>query len=77
MSVVSAALFSLTMTARYLFLYGAEDILSGVNNLVFAALPNIKLPIILVLGVMMLVDVLFVSCIEVGVNVLLKHSKNA
>ncbi|MGN0619532.1 MAG: hypothetical protein ACI4J7_10990 [Ruminiclostridium sp.] len=77
MSAVFTALFSITMTARYLFLYGAEDILSGVNNLIFAALPNIKLPIILMLGIMMLVDILIVSCIDIVVNVLLKHSSDS
>ena len=73
LSIVFTALFSLTMVSRYLLLYGADDILSGVNNLMFAALPNIKLPIILFLGIMMLVDIFIVSCIEAGVHILLKH----
>lgn len=72
-SVVFTAMFSLTMVLRFLFLYGADDILSGANNLIFVSLPNFKLPIILFLGIMMLVDIFIVSCIEVVVNILLKH----
>ncbi len=73
MSVVFTALFSLTMVSRYLLLYGADDILSGANNLIFVSLPDFKLPIILCLGIMVLVDIFIVSCIEAVVNILLKH----
>lgn len=73
LSVVFTAMFSLTMVLRFLFLYGADDILSGANNLIFLSLPGFKLPIILFLGIMMLVDIFIVSCIEAVVNILLKH----
>lgn len=72
-SVVFTAMFSLTMVLRFLFIYGADDILSGANNLIFISLPDFKLPIILFLGIMVLVDIFIVSCIEAVVNILLKH----
>lgn len=72
-SVVFTAMFSITMVLRFLFLYGAEDILSGANNLIFISIPGFKLPIILCLGIMVLVDIFIVSCIDMVVNILLKH----
>ena len=61
------------MVLRFLFIYGADDILSGANNLIFLSLPDFQLPIILFLGIMVLVDIFIVSCIEAVVNILLKH----
>ena len=75
-SVIFTSLFYIMMVARYLFLYGAEDIMSEVNNLMFIALPDIRLPIILMIGIVMLVDILIVSSIDIWFNILLKHSTN-
>ena len=70
-SVIFTSLFYIMMVARYLFLYGAEDIMSEVNNLMFIALPDIRLPIILMIGIVMLVDILIVSSIDIWFIVLL------
>lgn len=77
LSVVFTAFFSITTTARYLYLYGGEDIMSGVKNLIFLTATNISAPIILMLLTMMLADMLIVSFVVTGVNILLKHSTNS
>ena len=72
LSFISTGFFFLTMIAKYLMLYGSDDIMSGMNNLTFMPVYKIEIPIILMMLILLLIDIFIVISIETTINILTK-----
>lgn len=72
LSVAFSALFYFAMAARYLFLYGTEDILSGAENLIFLPFQLAGIPVAVLLTFIFLINAVIVVCVEIAVCFALK-----
>ena len=72
LSCIFSATFFLAMAARYLFLYGAEDILSGAGNLVFLPVQVAGVSVAAVLAGIFLLNAVIGVCVEVAMCSALK-----
>lgn len=73
LSVISTGFFFISMTARYLMLYGTNDIMSGMNDLVFMPLRNADIPIILMICTMLLVNMIIITVMTISINIILNR----
>ena len=72
LSCIFSATFFLAMAARYLLLYGAEDILSGAVNLVFLPVQVAGVPVAAVFVGIFLLNAVIGVCVEIAVCFALK-----
>ena len=68
LSAAFSALFYFTMAARYLFLYGAEDIFSGAENLIFLPFRLSGVPVAAVFAGIFLINAGINVCVEIAVS---------